>query len=131
MRPTDHAVGGTHQGATWGSFGGTAGAHRSRDEPAGTAPVRCPGMPAPLVPFHTLRSTRGMVCSVDHLASNAGVQVLRAGGSAADAAVALESVLSQRRPLFEPPEILPSIQPQVFAASEKYQSPSSTHSPSQ
>lgn len=51
-------------------------------------------MPAPLVPFHTLRSTRGMVCSVDHLASNAGVQVLRAGGSAADAAVAASAVLA-------------------------------------
>ncbi len=35
-----------------------------------------------------------MVCSVDHLASNAGVHVLRIGGSAADAAVAASAVLA-------------------------------------
>jgi hypothetical protein len=40
--------------------------------------------------FHndrTVLARRGMVCSVDHLASAAGVAVLRAGGNAADAAV--------------------------------------------
>ena len=35
-----------------------------------------------------------MVCSVDHLASSAGVAMLRAGGSAADAAVATSAVLA-------------------------------------
>ncbi len=35
-----------------------------------------------------------MVCSVDHLASCAGVAILRAGGSAADAAVATSAVLA-------------------------------------
>jgi gamma-glutamyltranspeptidase/glutathione hydrolase len=35
-----------------------------------------------------------MVCSVDHLASAAGVALLRAGGSAADAAVAASAVLA-------------------------------------
>src|SRR5205814_10302003 len=42
----------------------------------------------------TLRAPNGMVCSVDHLASSAGVAVLRAGGSAADAAVAASAVLA-------------------------------------
>lgn len=51
-------------------------------------------MPAPLVPFHTLHATRGMVCSVDHLASGAGIAVLRAGGNAADAAVTTSAVLA-------------------------------------
>ena len=37
---------------------------------------------------------RGMVCTVDHLASSAGVAVLRAGGNAADAAVAASAVLA-------------------------------------
>jgi len=36
----------------------------------------------------------GMVCTVDHLASGAGVAMLRAGGSAADAAVAASAVLA-------------------------------------
>jgi gamma-glutamyltranspeptidase/glutathione hydrolase len=42
----------------------------------------------------TVLASRGMVCSVDHLASSAGVAVLRAGGSAADAAVAASAVLA-------------------------------------
>lgn len=36
----------------------------------------------------------GMVCSVDHLASAAGVRVLRLGGTAADAAIATNAVLA-------------------------------------
>ncbi|HMJ75835.1 MAG TPA: gamma-glutamyltransferase [Iamia sp.] len=40
----------------------------------------------------------GMVCSVDHLASSAGVQVLAQGGSAADAAVAASAVLAVTTP---------------------------------
>ncbi len=46
------------------------------------------------VPFRPTRSPNGMVCSVDHLASAAGVDVLRDGGSAADAAIAVNAVLS-------------------------------------
>ncbi|MFG3442994.1 gamma-glutamyltransferase family protein [Nonomuraea sp. NPDC047897] len=45
-----------------------------------------------------MRNTRyapsGMVCSVDHLASTAGVAVLDRGGSAADAAISVNAVLS-------------------------------------
>jgi len=51
-------------------------------------------VPAPLVPFHTLHARNGMVCSVDHLASGAGIAVLRAGGSAVDAAVATSAALA-------------------------------------
>ena len=40
-----------------------------------------------LTPDGTVYAPRGMVCSVDHLASSAGVALLRAGGSAADAAI--------------------------------------------
>ncbi len=42
----------------------------------------------------TVYAPQGLVCSVDHLASAAGVAVLRAGGSAADAAVATSAVLA-------------------------------------
>ncbi|MDY7106097.1 MAG: gamma-glutamyltransferase [Actinomycetota bacterium] len=42
----------------------------------------------------TLRAPGGMVCSVDHLASSAGIAMLRAGGSAVDAAVAASAVLA-------------------------------------
>lgn len=47
-----------------------------------------------LAPFPTIYAPSGMVCSVDHLASNAGVAMLQAGGSAADAAVATSAVLA-------------------------------------
>jgi gamma-glutamyltranspeptidase/glutathione hydrolase len=46
----------------------------------------------------TRYAPNGMVCSVDHLASSAGVAVLRAGGSAADAAVAASAVLAVTSP---------------------------------
>jgi gamma-glutamyltranspeptidase / glutathione hydrolase len=42
----------------------------------------------------TVHAPNGMVCSVDHLASSAGVAALRAGGSAADAAVCASAVLA-------------------------------------
>ena len=42
----------------------------------------------------TAFAPHGMVCSVDHLASSAGVEVLRKGGSAADAAIATSAVLT-------------------------------------
>jgi gamma-glutamyltranspeptidase/glutathione hydrolase len=48
----------------------------------------------PLAPFATRYAPRGMVCSIDHLASGAGVAMLRAGGTAADAAVATSAVLA-------------------------------------
>ncbi len=39
-------------------------------------------------------SIRGMVCTVDHLASVAGVRILSAGGNAADAAIAASAALA-------------------------------------
>ena len=45
-------------------------------------------------PEHTRRAPNGMVCSIDHLASSAGVQMLVAGGNAVDAAVATSAVLA-------------------------------------
>ncbi|HVF31954.1 MAG TPA: gamma-glutamyltransferase [Acidimicrobiales bacterium] len=47
-----------------------------------------------LAPFATSYATGGMVCSVDHLASSAGVAMLRAGGNAVDAAIATSAVLA-------------------------------------
>ncbi|PZG14377.1 gamma-glutamyltransferase family protein, partial [Nonomuraea aridisoli] len=45
--------------------------------------------------MHTTRyAPSGMVCSVDHLASGAGLAMLERGGSAADAAIAANAVLS-------------------------------------
>src|SRR3954466_11857368 len=47
-----------------------------------------------LAPFASRFATNGMVCAVAHLAAEAGVAALRAGGSAADAAVAASAVLA-------------------------------------
>ena len=47
-----------------------------------------------MAPFVTHRSTRGMVATVDQLASVAGVGVLADGGSAVDAAIAANAVLA-------------------------------------
>jgi gamma-glutamyltranspeptidase/glutathione hydrolase len=41
-----------------------------------------------------VHAPKGMVCSVDHLASEAGVALLRSAGSAADAAIAASAVLA-------------------------------------
>src|SRR5439155_18980205 len=46
----------------------------------------------------TRHAPRGMVASVDHLASAAGVAMLQRGGSAADAAVAASAVLAVTSP---------------------------------
>jgi gamma-glutamyltranspeptidase / glutathione hydrolase len=43
---------------------------------------------------HTRRAPNGMVCSVDHLASGAGIQLMGAGGNAVDAAIAASAVLA-------------------------------------
>jgi gamma-glutamyltranspeptidase / glutathione hydrolase len=47
-----------------------------------------------LAPFATHYAPAGMVASIDHLASSAGVAMLRAGGTAADAAIAANAVLT-------------------------------------
>jgi gamma-glutamyltranspeptidase/glutathione hydrolase len=46
----------------------------------------------------TRRAPHGMVSSVDHLATEAGIAMLRAGGTAADAAVATSAVLAVTAP---------------------------------
>src|SRR3982751_6811711 len=46
------------------------------------------------VPFTSRYARSGMVCAVDHLAAQAGIAILRAGGTAADAAVATSAVLA-------------------------------------
>jgi gamma-glutamyltranspeptidase / glutathione hydrolase len=50
------------------------------------------------LPWMTRYATGGMVASIDHLASEAGVACLRSGGSAADAAVAASAVLAVTAP---------------------------------
>src|SRR5215212_5584079 len=47
-----------------------------------------------LAPVDTRYARRAMVASADHVATSAGVGVLRAGGSAADAAIAANAVLA-------------------------------------
>jgi len=47
-----------------------------------------------LAPFSTTYAPTGMVSSIDGLASGAGIAVLRAGGTAADAAIAASAVLT-------------------------------------
>ncbi len=49
-------------------------------------------------PWPTTYSAGSLVCSIDHQASSAGAQVLAAGGSAADAAVAASAVLAVTSP---------------------------------
>jgi gamma-glutamyltranspeptidase/glutathione hydrolase len=47
-----------------------------------------------LAPFASRYAGSAMVCAVDHLAAEAGVEMLRRGGSAVDAAVAASAVLA-------------------------------------
>jgi gamma-glutamyltranspeptidase/glutathione hydrolase len=58
------------------------------------APVASATVPDAGLLAATRHAPTGMVTSVDHLASSAGVDVLRRGGSAADAAVAANAVLA-------------------------------------
>lgn len=51
-----------------------------------------------MTPTMTVRAPNGMVASVDHLASAAGVHLLRGGGTAADAAIAAGAVLAVTAP---------------------------------
>src|SRR3984957_21226560 len=51
-----------------------------------------------LAPFASRYAPSGLVCAVGHLAAEAGVAVLRAGGNAADAAVATSAVLAVTTP---------------------------------
>lgn len=48
----------------------------------------------PLAPFVAKHATNGMVTTIDHLASSAGLNMLQRGGSAADAAIAANAVLA-------------------------------------
>jgi gamma-glutamyltranspeptidase / glutathione hydrolase len=67
--------------------------------PAGTRPASAaPATPVPPQPSATVTAPAGMVCSVDQLASAAGVTALRRGGSAADAAIAASAVLAVTAP---------------------------------
>ena len=50
------------------------------------------------VPYVACRAPNAMVSTVDHLASAAGLRVLSAGGSAVDAAIAANAVLSVTLP---------------------------------
>src|SRR5919197_3232956 len=52
-----------------------------------------------LVPMPMVRGTRGAVVAPHHLATEAGVATLRAGGSAVDAAIAANAVLGVVAPL--------------------------------
>jgi gamma-glutamyltranspeptidase / glutathione hydrolase len=45
-------------------------------------------------PFASRHARSGMVCAVDHLAAEAGVATMRAGGNAVDAAIATSAVLA-------------------------------------
>ncbi len=49
-------------------------------------------------PNATHYAANGMVCSIDHTASSAGLAMLRAGGSAADAAIATSAMLAVTAP---------------------------------
>lgn len=64
--------------------GATGGARTSPPTAGGVA----------LAPFVTTYATNGMVSTVDQLATAAGLSMLRAGGTAADAAVAASAVLA-------------------------------------
>ncbi len=67
--------------------------------PVGPTPTVLAMAPPPTTRrWPTTYGPGGMVCSVDHLASSAGAQVLADGGSAADAAIAASAVLAVTTP---------------------------------
>src|SRR5581483_10077203 len=68
---------------------------QQRDEPAGGHAVT---VTSPPMRTATRHAPHGMVASVDHLASAAGVRMLQAGGTAADAAIAANAVLAVTAP---------------------------------
>nr|MBA2610135.1 gamma-glutamyltransferase [Actinomycetota bacterium] len=47
-----------------------------------------------MIPLQERSAPNGMVAAVDHVAAEAGLAMLRAGGTAADAAVATSAVLA-------------------------------------
>jgi gamma-glutamyltranspeptidase / glutathione hydrolase len=67
--------------------------HRPNVPAVGSAPV--PRRPVPLT---TLHAPGAMVVSADHLASTAGLNIMAAGGNAADAAIATNAVLAVTAP---------------------------------
>jgi gamma-glutamyltranspeptidase/glutathione hydrolase len=65
--------------------------------PANVGPTACSPYAhrmSRLQPVPARFATRGMVAAIDHLASGAGLAMLKAGGSAVDAAVATSAVLA-------------------------------------
>jgi gamma-glutamyltranspeptidase/glutathione hydrolase len=68
-----------------------ADGNQSRPATAGAAP---PASTIALAPFVTTFAPNGMVATVDRLATEAGLSMLHAGGTAADAAVAASAVLA-------------------------------------
>lgn len=63
-------------------------------DPAASARLLAWAVCVRLAPFVSTFAPSGMVCTVDHLAAGAGADLLRKGGSAADAAVGASAVLA-------------------------------------